>query len=423
MKILLLHDFYQQAGGEDTVVEQEKNLLESNNNQVRLLTRNNDSIVTSWNRANAALTAIYSPHSKAIVAAEINSFRPDIVHVHNFFPLFSPSVYYACRQAGVPVVQTLHNFRLVCPSALLFRNGKPCELCLDKAVPWPGVLHACYRENRVASAVIASMIGVHHFCGTWHSAVNAYITMTQFSREKLIAGGLPPDRLFLKPNFVFPDPGKRSAENTGYALFVGRLSPEKGIRTLLSAWDGLAVRRNLKIIGTGPLEGVVRPACTSSSGIEFLGPQPPASVINFMKAANFLVFPSECYEGFPRVIVEAFAKGLPVLASQLGSMAELLGDQHTGRLFRPGDAQDLAEKIEWMFTHPVQVEQMSEAARQEFEAKYTAERNYEMLMKIYQHASHNARTRPRSGRGRAGQELGTATLSEIPEKIGDQVPI
>src|SRR5262249_51783045 len=149
-------------------------------------------------------------------------------------PLFSPSVYYACREAGVPVVQTLHNFRVVCPSALLFRNGKTCELCLDKTVAWPGVLHACYRGNRIASAVVASMIGVHRLCGTWHSAVNAYITMTQFSRKKLIAGGIPADRLFLKPNCVFPDPGKRSTENPGYALFVGRLSLEKGIRTLLS---------------------------------------------------------------------------------------------------------------------------------------------------------------------------------------------
>jgi glycosyltransferase involved in cell wall biosynthesis len=402
VKILVLHNYYQQSGGEDVVLEQEKSLLESRGNQVQVLALANESISSRRDQFKTALNTIYSPASKARVAAEIGSFKPDVVHVHNFFPLLSPSVYYACRNAGIPVVQTLHNFRLVCPNAMLFRQGKPCELCLDKVVPWPGALHACYRGSRAASMLVASMLSVHRFWGTWNSNVEAYIALTQFSREKLIAGGLPADRLFLKPNFIFPDPGKRdgrngSETNDGYALFVGRLAPEKGITTLLSAWNRVEGSKELKIVGTGPLEESLRVSHVSSSGVEFLGQQTPESVLKYMNSAKFLVLPSEWYEGFPRVIVEAFAKGLPVLASRLGSMAELVEDQRTGILFRPGDTQDLAEKIEWMFTHPVQLAQMSEAARREFEGKYTADRNYKMLMDIYKHASDQARRQQRSG--------------------------
>jgi glycosyltransferase involved in cell wall biosynthesis len=416
VKILVLHNYYLQSGGEDVVVEQEKSLLESRGNQVQVLGLANASIRSRRDQFNTALNTIYSPVSKTRVAGEIGSFKPDIAHIHNFFPLLSPSVYYACRNAGVPVVQTLHNFRLVCPNAMLFRQGKPCELCLHKVVPWPGALHACYRGSRAASMLVASMLSVHRFWGTWNSTVEAYIALTQFSREKLIAGGLPADRLFLKPNFIFPDPGNRDARNEskindGYALFVGRLAPEKGIRTLLSAWNRAGSDKQLKIVGTGPLEESLRVSHFSSSGVEFLGQQSPESVLKYMNSAKFLVLPSEWYEGFPRVIVEAFAKGLPVLASRLGSMAELVEDQHTGILFRPGDAHNLAEKIEWMFTHPVQLAQMSEAARREFEAKYTAERNYKLLMEIYQYASDNARTQQHSRHRSLAQDPGVAPMS------------
>jgi glycosyltransferase involved in cell wall biosynthesis len=401
LKVLLLHNYYRHGGGEDVVVRQEKDLLESRGNEVELLAQTNESLVTTWSRANAALNTIYSIASRKLVAARIASFQPHIVHVHNFFPLFSPSVYYACRRAGVPVVQTLHNYRLVCPNAMLLRQGKPCELCLKRKVPWPGALHACYRGSHAASILAASMVGIHRLWRTWEESVNAYVALTQFSREKLINGGLPAERVFLKPNFVFPDPPRTTtmeirgnAQEDAYALFVGRLAPEKGINTLLAAWKRLSGRK-LKIVGTGTLEGTLVPAV----GVEFAGHQRAESIWRYMSSARFLIVPSEWYEGFPRVIVEAFASGLPVVASRLGSMTELVEDQRTGVLFRAGDPQDLADKIEWMFTHPAQLQEMSKAARAEFEAKYTAERNYEALMEIYQHASDNARME-RSSRGR-----------------------
>jgi glycosyltransferase involved in cell wall biosynthesis len=390
VKVLLLHNYYQQPGGEDIVVEQEKALLESKGHRVRLLTAHNDAIYGVAARCQAALGSIYSPHSKKQVGREIRSFQPDIVHVHNFFPLLSPSVYDACKANGVPVVQTLHNFRLICPSALLFREGKPCDLCVGKRVPWPAIQHACYRDSRTGSAAITAMLAVHHRRGTWNSSVDAYITLTNFSRQKLIAGKLPADRLFVKPNFLLPDPGRRRPPGT-YALFVGRLSPEKGIRTLLSAWARLSGNKKLKIVGTGPLEQLVRDA-DCSSRIHLLGYQTQAAVVELMKGAAFVLLPSEWYECFPRVLVESFAIGRPVVASRLGSLAELVDHGRTGVLFKPGDPQALADAIEWMFSHPMELEQMSQAAREEFEAKYTADRNYEQLVEIYQYALDTARS-------------------------------
>lgn len=388
MKVLTLHNYYQQPGGEDLVVEQEKSLLEANGHEVRLLTTDNDSLTGRWQKVNAGVDAIYSRTARTQVKTEINRFSPDIVHVHNFFPRFTPSIYYACRESNVPVVQTLHNFRLICPNALLFRQGKPCELCVRKPIPFPGVIHGCYRDSCMASAALASMLTVHRFLGTWTNAVDAYIALTGFSRTKLISGGLPAERLFVKPNFLLPDPGtKRKTDDFG--LFVGRLSKEKGINTLLAAWDQLESRRKLKIVGDGPLRHIVQRAASRNSGVEFLGHQTSAAVLELMENANFLIFPSECYENFPRVLVEAFAKGLPVVGSRVGSTQELIHDHRTGMLFNPGDSRDLATTIEWLFTHLEDQEKMSREARREFEAKYTGEKNYEQLMEIYRYAKEN----------------------------------
>lgn len=385
MKILLLHNLYQQPGGEDAVVDQEKALLTAKGHDVQLLTVDNDTITGAWSQARTAVSSIYSFSSRAKVRKAIRQFAPELVHVHNFFPLLSPSVYDACEREGIPVVQTLHNYRLICPNALLYRNGRPCELCLARKVPWPGVLHACYRDSYFGSAALAAMISGHRLRGTWDRHVT-YITLSEFSRKKLIAGGLRDDRLFTKPNFVLADPG-RGARAEGFALFVGRLSEEKGIGTLLSAWTQLGTQK-LKVVGDGPLVTQVQAA--TSSSIELLGRQSSDAVLKLMGEAAFLVFPSECYENFPRVLAEAFAKGLPILASRLGSAEELVADGRTGLLFNSGDASDLAAKAEWMFSHPEELNRMSLAARKEYEEKYTADRNYERLMQVYQAAMENA---------------------------------
>ncbi len=378
MKILLLHNYYQQPGGEDAVVQQEKALLEAHGHSVDLLTADNSRIIGIKSQAGVALSSIYSRRSRVQVEERITDSKPDIVHVHNFFPQLSPSVYYACTKAKIPVIQTLHNFRLICPNALLFRDGAPCEDCVGRLIPWPGIKNACYRDSHVGTAVVATMLTTHRLWGTWQ-VVDAYIALSEFARRKLIAGGVPSSHLFVKPNCLMPDPGM-CARSSDYALFVGRLSPEKGIKTLLAAWAHLPARR-LKIVGDGPLRDVVEQ--TDIPNLEFIGPQSSEAVMGLIGAAAFLVVPSECYENFPRVIVEAFAKGVPVLGSRLGSTEELIDDGRTGVLFRPGDVPDLANKAEWLFTHSDELRLMSAEARREFESKYTAEHNYKQLMQIY----------------------------------------
>jgi len=307
-----------------------------------------------------------------------------VVHVHNFFPLLTPSVYYACRRR-IPVVQTLHNFRLICPNGMLLRQGKPCEQCVGRATAWPGVIHACYRNSYIGTAAVAAMLATHKLLGTWKADVAAYIAPLEFTRKKLIAGGLPPDRLFVKPNFLSSAPaGTRSVED--FALFVGRLSPEKGVATLISAWRAGAQNRKLKIVGQGPASSVLQDAAGGNYGIEFLGHRTRDEILNLMQRAKFLLVPSEWYEGFPLVIVEAFASGLPVIASRLGAMEEVVRDDCTGLLFNPGDSEDLLAKTNWAWDHPAEMNIMGKNARAEFEAKYTADRNYVLLMQIYDRA-------------------------------------
>jgi glycosyltransferase involved in cell wall biosynthesis len=308
--------------------------------------------------------------------------RPDVAHFHNTHPLVSPAGYYAARAQGAAVVQTLHNFRLVCPSGVLFRDGKVCEECLGKFFAWPGIVHACYRKSRAATAVTACMVSVHKPLGTWSRKVGVFIALSEFSRLKFIAGGLPPEKIVVKPNFLISDPGW--GEHKGkFGLFVGRLSPEKGLEVLQRAWGLLSQDFHLKIIG-GPLsrEG---PGPTPGR-IEWLGPQPKERVFLEMKDASFLVFPSECYENCPMTIIEAFATGLPVIVSGQGSAAGMVGDYQSGRHFRAGDPADLAAKVEWAFGHADEMAAMGRSARQAFESGYSAAGNYAQLMEIYRRA-------------------------------------
>ncbi|MCT7972274.1 glycosyltransferase [Laspinema olomoucense] len=383
MKILQLHNFYKISGGEDVVVRAEKNVLEAHGNSVALLDVDNDAIASKFSQAMTAVNAIYSHASKQRVLQEINRFRPDIVHVHNFFPLLSPAVYDACREARVPVVQTLHNFRLFCSNSFFYRDGKVCEDCMGKFFPTPAVVHACYRDSHVGSAVVGTMQTVHRIRGTWRDRVERYIALTDFARNKFIEGGLPANKITVKPNFVSVDPG--CGEGRGdYALFVGRLSPEKGIETLITAWEKLGDRIGLKIIGDGPLSPTVEQAATRIPGVEWMGRQSQNQLQALLKNAQVLIFPSLWYETFGLVVIEAYAAGVPVIASNLGTMSLLIDPGRTGLLFRAGDAQDLQERVEWMLSHPQEVKKMRQEARREFESKYTATQNYQQLMEIYE---------------------------------------
>jgi len=385
MKLLLCHNHYQQAGGEDEVFAAESALLESFGHQVVRYAVHNDRIADTG-RARLAVDTLWNRDSHRQIRRLIRRERPDVVHFYNTFPLLSPSVYYAARAESCPVVQSLHNYRLMCPNAIFYREGRICEDCLGKFVPWNGVLHKCYRGDRGASAVVASMLVGHRLLGTWKRTVDIYVAgMTGFVREKFRAGGIPVDRLVLKPNFVFPDPGEGDGDG-GYALFAGRLTPEKGVATLLEAWARLPEGRSLLILGDGRMAPEVEQAASRHPGIQWLGRKSLDETYALLKRAAFLICPSEWYEAMPRVIMDSFAVGTPVLASKVGAMADVVHDGLEGLHFRTGDAGHLAERASWLFEHPDERSKMRAAARAEYLDHYTAEKNHEMLMDVYRRA-------------------------------------
>ncbi|MDB9315919.1 glycosyltransferase family 4 protein [Spirulina sp. CS-785/01] len=387
MHILSVHNYYQIRGGEDESCDSEIRLLRDNNHQVSVYHEHNDRI-KKLSSLEAAQRTIWSQEAYRHIQQTLAEKSLDLIHVQNFFPLISPSIYYAVQESQTPIIQTLRNYRLLCPNGLFFRDGRVCEDCLGKPIPYPGVQHSCYRDNRAASATTALMLTVHRLLNTWSDRVNLYIALTQFARQKFIEGGLPADKIVVKPNFVAPDPGMGTGKG-GYAIYVGRLSVEKGLDTLLAAWERLKTPYPLKIVGDGPLSEVVKDAETRVAGVEWVGRRPLEEVHQLMGEATMLIFPSKWYETFGRVAVEAFAKGTPVIAANIGAIAELVQDGDTGLHFRPGDAEDLASKVDTLLSNPQQLGKMRETVRAEYEQKYTAQQNYHRLMEIYQQARDN----------------------------------
>ncbi len=388
MKILTVHNTYQLPGGEDEVFASERDMLRSAGHEVVEYVRSNDEISDYglWNKATLSLRTVWAWDSVKELRALLRREKPQLAHFHNTFPLISPGVYSACQEAGIPVVQSLHNPRLICPAATLYRHGHVCEDCLEKMFPWPSVLHACYRNSRVQTGVVASMLMAHRYLNTWEKQVNAYIVFTNFYRQKFTDAGLPPKKISIKPHFVCPDPGQgQTIQN--YALFVGRLAAEKGVVTLIEAWER-SKSVPLKIRGDGPLQNRVQEhARVSNSRLELVPRLTRKDLVVLIQGARFLIWPSEgYYETFGLVAVEAFACGTPVVASRIGVMEEIVEEGRTGLLFTPGDAQDLAAKMEWAWSNPEAMKEMGRAARREYEAKYTAETNYQILMHIYEQA-------------------------------------
>jgi glycosyltransferase involved in cell wall biosynthesis len=388
MKILLSHCHYRSSApsGEDAVYRNERALLERHGHTIMPLEMFNDDIddTNFIGKISVARNTVWSQTSYDAVVKLIRAGKPDIAHFHNTFPQLSPSVYAACQDNGVPVVQTLHNYRLVCANGLLLRDGKPCEDCLTGGV-FNALRHRCYRNSLPATSALVWMQVRSRRNGTYENQVNRYIVSAQFPLPRLIQGGLPGRRLMVKPNFL-PDPPAYNGEREDYAVFVGRLTQEKGVHTLVNAWKRMPGTA-LKIVGDGALRPELeRISREHQLNIEFLGLQTRAQVLSIVGRAALQIIPSECYEGFPMAMLEAYASGTPVLASRLGSLDELVEEGITGNKFEAGSAEDLARMAQEMMKHPERLTQMGQHARDIFQEKYSAERNYDMLMAIYREA-------------------------------------
>jgi glycosyltransferase involved in cell wall biosynthesis len=389
MRILLVHEPYQQRGGEDAVAAAEAEQLELHGHSVLYYSRHNQELANqnALRVIGSGIDTVWARKSYHDLEKLLAKAKPQIVHFHNTFPLISPAAYYACSSAGVPVVQTLHNYRLVCPASTFLRHGCVCEACLGNSIAWRAIVHACYRGSRPASTAVTAMLAVHRVMRTWHTKVDAYIALSEFARKKFAAGGLPLERLVVKPNFVYPDPGPRKERELGtYALFVGRLCEEKGLRDLLASWRRLSRPIPLFLLGDGPMRQEV--ACQmgriGASEAALIGNVSRAEVFRWMRGARFLVCPSHWFEGCPLVIVEAFACGVPVIATGHGPTAEMIEHGRTGMHVVPGDEADLAAKVAWAWAHPEEIKTMGVAARREFEAKYSAAQNYQNLITLYE---------------------------------------
>ncbi|MGA7831599.1 MAG: glycosyltransferase family 4 protein [Terracidiphilus sp.] len=384
MRVLVAHNRYQLSGGEDAVVRDEVELLRRYGHDVEVFEENNDAIHGIRGKLIASSSVFYSVRSRRRMANTIRQLNPEIVHIHNWFPMLSPSIIQQVNASGIPVIQTLHNFRMLCANALLYRNGAVCMDCMGKALPVNGILHGCYRGSRVGSAIVTSAYAFHRMVRTW-DCVDLFIAVSDFEREMLIRGGLPAEKIVVKPNFIASDKYGAESNLEDIALYVGRLSPEKGICTLLSAWNSGKLPMRLKIIGDGPLAEEVRSCATRNSAVQYMGLQPPDTVYREMAKAKFLVFPSECFETFGRTVAEAFSQGTPVLASDLGAVRELVEDGVTGYRFSPGDSNALIEGA-LRFQVGDAYLQMRSNCRNVFLNRFTAEMNCNQLIDIYSKA-------------------------------------
>jgi glycosyltransferase involved in cell wall biosynthesis len=378
MRILLVHNVYRDRYGEDVVVDEEHALLKLHGHAVDRHGADNATIAGGWATLRTAWQAPYSNRERDRLLRRIETFRPDVVHVHNFFPLLTPSVFDACEAAGVPAVLSVHNYRLVCPGATFFRAGAVCEKCL-RGSAYNAARHGCYRGSRLGSLAVARMVERHRTAGTWQRKVDCFIVFTEFARAKLMEAGFPGDRIAVKPNAVRIGSSVERADGDGAALFVGRLAAEKGVATLLSAWRDLDLP--LRIVGDGPLRALAQQAKQAS--IIWLGRLSPDGVAEEMRRARFLVMPSEWYEGFPLVVAEAMARGLPIIASNLGGLGELVRDGATGLSFTAGDATDLARAVRWARDNPEAMARMAHAARVRVLESLTPEANHRRLTEIY----------------------------------------
>ena len=390
MKLILAHNFYGSSApsGESQVFCAEKNLLLERGHAVRELSRHSDEIIQDrpWGTLRGALSTPWNPWMARDMRRLVNEFHPSVVHVHNTFPLISPSIFSSIGDRAAKVL-TLHNYRLFCPAAIPLRGGKVCTQCLETKSVIPALRYGCYRNSRLATLPLAANVALHRWLGTWTTHVDAFIALSEFQRKLMVNAGLPPHKVHVKPNFFPGKPLPKSwKERKGAFVFVGRLSEEKGLRTLIESWElwGEAAPR-LHLIGDGPLRDELQEQAAGLN-VVFLGQLPAEQAQSEIAAAQMLVLPSECFEGFPMVIREAFAFGTPAAVSNLGPLPSIVQSGSNGVVFEAANATSLLETLRAAWAQPDLLEKLGQGARLAFEAHYNEDANYQTLMEIYEHA-------------------------------------
>ena len=399
MKVILVHNYYGSTApsGENYVFEAERDLLRQHGHEVAEFVRHSDEIRTKGvcGTAKGGLATPWNPWSARALRRAVETFKPDVVHVHNTFPLLSPAIFHAIGRKAAKVL-TLHNYRLFCPAAIPMREGGVCTGCLDTQSVFPALRYGCYRNSRLSTLPLAFSVALHRYLGTWTRHVDAFIALTKFQRETMVEAGLHAGQVHVKPNFLNGNPKPVPWKDRGnYAVYVGRLSEEKGVRTLFSAWRTIR-GLPLKILGDGPLRGELESKAREYGfDVEFMGSLNRIKVFSVLNNARILVMPSEWYEGFPMVILEAYTGGTPVVASRIGSLAEIVLDGETGLHFKAGDPLDLSQRVNHLAERPELAHRMGQRAREIFLEKYTAEKNLELLMEIYSMAREDLEQRGR----------------------------
>ncbi len=398
MRLLLVHNFYgsRNPSGENVVFELELDLLLRHGHEVRTLVRHSDCL-TGWGMLGTlagALATPWNPLAARAVRREVEAFRPDVVHVHNTFPLLSPAIFPAVGNRAARVL-TLHNYRLLCPAAIPLRAGKTCTECLDRRSVLPALRHGCYRGSRAATMPLALSVAIARAASVWRRHVDAFVALTEFQRDVMVSAGLPAERVFVKPNFC---PGRPEARpwsaRRPCAVFAGRLSEEKGVAHLIDAWAQWgAAAPELRVVGDGPLRSALEARARQAPSVRFLGQVGAVEAQEEIGTARLIVVPSICYEGLPLVLRDAFAFGTAAAVSEIGPLPALVSHGRAGLVFRPGDASALLATVRTAWETPGELERLSTAARRDFEERYGEDANHSLLVGIYERAIENCRRR------------------------------
>lgn len=393
MKILLTHNYYGSAApsGENVVFEAERTLLRNKGHDVVDFVRRSDEIRGNgiYGKLKGGVSTPWNVFAARALRARVAQDRPDVVHAHNTFPLISPSIFHAVGHRAARVL-TLHNYRIFCAAGIPMRDGNICTDCIQKRSVMPALMHACYRDSRVATVPLAVSIALHRALNTWMEHVDAFITLTEFQKNTMIDAGIPADLVHVKPNFFPGDPEPVAwHDRKDYVVFAGRLTAEKGVETLLNAWlKWGSAAPELRIAGDGELRQQMEAIAASAPNarVSFLGSLSLQDAQSLIAAARLLVLPSTCLEGFPMVLREAFAFGTPAAVSNIGALPSIVQHGRNGLVFEPGDEESLLDTVRSAWTQAQRLQSLGDGARKSFETLYTEDANYSMLMKIYDEA-------------------------------------